>query len=74
MRENLIQGKHSGGLSGHFGQENTFSLVSNFYLFPQMQHDVKKFVESCKVLFLGERKHFSLTKRRVHQRENLNWI
>ena len=31
MRENLIQEKHSGGLSGHFGKDKTFSLVSNFY-------------------------------------------
>ena len=31
MRENLIQEKHSGGLSGHFRQDKTFALVSNFY-------------------------------------------
>ena len=31
MRENLIQEKHSGGLSGHFGQDKTFSQVSDFY-------------------------------------------
>ena len=36
MRENLIQEKHSGGLSGHFGQDKTFALVSNFYFFPKM--------------------------------------
>ena len=49
MRENLIQEKHSGGLSGHFGKEKTFALVSNFYFWPKMQHDVKKFVERCRV-------------------------
>ena len=49
MRENLIQEKHSGGLTGHFGQDKTFSLVSNFYFWPKMQHDVKKFVEGCRV-------------------------
>ena len=49
MRENLIQEKHSGGLSGNFGQDKTFSLVSNFYFWPKMQHDVKKFVERCRV-------------------------
>ena len=38
MRENLIQEKHSGGLSGHFGQDKTFSLVSNFYFWPNMLH------------------------------------
>ena len=30
MRENLIQENYSGGLSGHFGQDKTFALVSNF--------------------------------------------
>ena len=49
MRENLIQEKDSGGLSGHFGQDKTFSLVSNFYFWPNMKHDAMKFVERCKI-------------------------
>ena len=44
---NLIQEKHSGGLSGHFEKDKTFPLVSIFYFWPDMQHDVKKFVEGC---------------------------
>ena len=36
MAKNLIQEKHSGGLSGHFGQDKTFSQVSNFYFWPNM--------------------------------------
>ena len=48
MRENLIQENHSGGLLGHFRQDKTFALVSNFYFWPKMQHDVKKFVEICR--------------------------
>ena len=47
MRENSMQEKHSIGLPGHFGQDKTFSHVSNFYFWPKMQHDVKKFVERC---------------------------
>ena len=47
MRENLIQGKHSGSLSRHFGQDKTFSLVSNFYFWPKMQDDMRKYVERC---------------------------
>ena len=47
MRDNLIQEKHSGGLSGHFGQDKTFALVSNFYFWLKMQHYVKKFFERC---------------------------
>ena len=49
MRENLIQEKHSGGLSRHFGQDKTFAVVSNFYFWPEMQHDVKKFVVRCRI-------------------------
>ena len=30
MRENLIQEKHNGGLSKHFGHDKTFAQVSNF--------------------------------------------
>ena len=49
MRGNLIQEKHSGGLSEHFGQEKTCAMVRNFYFWPNMQHDVKKFVKGCRV-------------------------
>jgi hypothetical protein len=34
MRENLIKEKHSGGLSGHFGQDKTYSQVNAFYFWP----------------------------------------
>ena len=49
MRENLIQERHSGDLSRHFGQDKTFALVSNFHFWQKMQRDVKKFVERCKI-------------------------
>eukprot|EP00253_Pinus_taeda_P033292 PITA_33292 len=49
MRENIIKEKHSGGLSGHFGQDKTFAQVNAFYYWPKMQSDVKKFVEKCRV-------------------------
>ena len=49
MRENIIKEKHSGGLSGHFGQDKTFAQVNAFYYWPKMQTDVKKFVEKCRV-------------------------
>ena len=49
MRENLIQEKHSGGLLGHFGQDKTFAQVSNFYFWLGMKHDVKNFVDGCKI-------------------------
>ena len=49
MSENLIKEKHSGGLAGHFGRDKTLALVSENYYWPQLQQDVKKFVQSCRV-------------------------
>jgi hypothetical protein len=31
MKENLLKENHSGGLSGHFGQDKTFAQLSAFY-------------------------------------------
>ena len=45
----MIQEKHSGGLSGHFGHDKTFAQVSTFYFSPRMQHDVNKFVKKCRI-------------------------
>jgi hypothetical protein len=45
MRENMIKEKHNGGLSRHFGHDRTFAQVNNFYYWPGMQIQVKKFVE-----------------------------
>jgi len=49
MRENIIKEKHSGGLSGHFGQDKTFAQVNAFYYWPKMHNDVKGFVEKCMI-------------------------
>ena len=49
MRENLIHEKHNGGLSGDFGWDKTCAQVSTFYFWPGMQHDVKNFVEKCRI-------------------------
>ena len=49
MRENLIQEKHSRGLSRYFGQDKTFAQVRTFYFWIGMQHDVRKFFEKCKI-------------------------
>jgi hypothetical protein len=45
MKENIIKEKHHGGLSGHFGQDTTFSQVNAFYYWSGMQNQVKTFVE-----------------------------
>ena len=49
MRENIIKEKHSGGLSGHFGKDKTFTQVNTFYYWLKMQTDVKRFVEKCRI-------------------------
>lgn len=36
IRENLIQEKHNGALSGHFGITKTQELVQRFYFWPKM--------------------------------------
>ena len=46
MRLNLIKEKHFGGLAGHFGIDNTLSLVKDKYYWPQIYKDVQKFVSS----------------------------
>jgi hypothetical protein len=47
IRENLIKEKHSGGLSGHFGQDRSFAHVNDFCYWLGMQNQVNKFVEKC---------------------------
>ena len=44
MRENLIKAKHSGGMARHFGLDKTISILREYYFWPQMSQDVKKFV------------------------------
>ena len=36
MRENLIQEKHNGSMSGNFGLNKTLDLVERFYYWPKM--------------------------------------
>lgn len=49
MRENLIQEKQNGCLSGHFGLNKTLDLVQRFYCWPKMQRDIRRYVEKCLV-------------------------
>jgi hypothetical protein len=49
MRENLLKEKHSGGLTGHFGHDKTFSKLNCAYFWPGMRTDVKKFVDRCRI-------------------------
>lgn len=49
MRENLIQEKNNGSLSGHFGVKKTLDLVQRYYYWPKLPRDVKRYVEKCGV-------------------------
>ena len=47
MRENIIQEKHNGSMSGHFGLNKTLDLVEWFYYWPKMQRYVRRYVKQC---------------------------
>ena len=47
MRENIIQEKHNGSLSGHFGINKTLELVQRYYFWPKLARDVQRYVEQC---------------------------
>jgi hypothetical protein len=49
MRENLLKEKHSGGLAGHFGHDQTFAKLNESYFWPGMRADVKRFVDRCRI-------------------------
>jgi hypothetical protein len=49
MRDNLLKEKHSGGLAGHFGHDNTFAQLRNSYNWPSMRAEVKNFVNNCRI-------------------------
>lgn len=49
IRENLIQEKHNGALSGNFGVHKIVVLVQRFYYYPTLSRDVKIYVECCMV-------------------------
>ena len=52
--EKLIQEKHSRGLAGHFGIDNTLDQVRHFYYWPKMRIDIQIFVARCKMCQLAK--------------------
>jgi hypothetical protein len=49
MRNNLLKENHSGGLTGHFGHDKTFSQLSSSYYWPCMRIEVIKFLNRCRI-------------------------
>ena len=49
IRENLIQEKHNGRISGYFGVRKTPKLVQRFYYWPKLVRDVTMYVEKFMV-------------------------
>jgi hypothetical protein len=45
----LIRELHSGGLSGHFGNDKTRALVEERYFWPSIGKDVRRLVEGCRI-------------------------
>ena len=49
MRDNIIKEKHYGGMSGHFGLDKTLEVVRRYCHWPNMQNDIRRFVETCAI-------------------------
>jgi hypothetical protein len=49
MRDNLLKEKHNKGLARYFGHHKTFAQLRNFYYWPSMRAEVKKFVNKCRI-------------------------
>jgi hypothetical protein len=43
----LLQKRHGGGLMGHFGVYKTREILATHFFWPQMRHDVERFVARC---------------------------
>jgi hypothetical protein len=54
LQLNLIRELHNGGLGGHCGMEKTTTLVKEQYFWPNINKDVRKFVECCRVCQLAK--------------------
>lgn len=54
MRENIIQEKHNGSLSGNFGLNKTLDLFERFYYWPKMQRGVRRYIEQCVICQKGK--------------------
>lgn len=49
LRESLITEAHSSGLTGHYGRDKIYILVSERFFWPQLRKDVNNFVRHCVV-------------------------
>ena len=47
LREKVISLAHENMMSGHLGVNKTFKKVSNYFYWPSMRREVKKYVNSC---------------------------
>ena len=53
---NLIKELHSGGLGGNFGYDKTIALVKERYFWPNMNKNVRKTIEGCRICQLAKGK------------------
>ena|SRR5688572_7345328 len=45
--ETILYSFHSDPLAGHFGFDETYRSISEKYYWPQMENDIKQYVQSC---------------------------
>ena len=43
----LLQEAHGGGLMGYFGAKKTEEVLSTYFFWPRMRHDVERYVARC---------------------------
>ena len=46
-REKMIYEAHYSWVAGHFGIENTVTVLQKHFYWPKLRHDVGKYVRSC---------------------------
>ncbi|KNZ50051.1 putative reverse transcriptase-RNaseH-integrase [Puccinia sorghi] len=47
LKLSILKSRHDSPLAGHFGQEKTYSLISQDFSWPGMTRDIKDYVNSC---------------------------
>jgi hypothetical protein len=48
LREDIIRENHDSTFAGHPGRYKTAELITHNYWWPQVQHDVREYVDECK--------------------------
>jgi len=56
LRETIIWEVHDGGPAGYFGRDKTRALVKENFYWPNMERDVNRHIQRCKICHLAKSK------------------